>query len=192
MTGRRVRAAALGILALAAAASPALAGGPGRAGLPAPPHQMLQALLHYADQGVFDRLEKGVAYLEPLLADLRGHRPEDTGEAIRWAAARRDRAAARGAILRVAFLDMKHELQTAADPATPQPRRLVSLRLAYLDFALLAPRLPAAAALERRFRALYERLRERTPEPAVEPALRQMAGDLDRECSAAFPEWRPS
>lgn len=193
---RRVIGTYLVLQVLAGGPAVALAHGTDQGQLLAPPHQMFQAMLLYAEQGEFARVEKGLAHVQPLLEEVRRHFGADLGGEVRQAAARHDRRATEAAILKLVFHDMKHDLETVLDQEETRQVRLVSLRLAYLDFLLLEPRVDRqagrpAGATSRRFKVIYQRMQEARPAgAALDAALVEQIQAIERECLGAFPEWK--
>lgn len=131
------------------------------AALPAPPQQMLEAMLLYSEQGDFDKAGRVLEKMAPLLVELNAAYGVDLAGGVRKALKKGDAWEAQTAVLRVVYFHMKFEL--AAALKARGRAAVVSVRLAYLDYLFFVPRLELkdkelAAEAERRFRAVHKLL----------------------------------
>ncbi|MEK7383338.1 MAG: hypothetical protein AAB262_08640 [Elusimicrobiota bacterium] len=127
--------------------------------LPAPPQQMFEAMLFYAEQGSFDKAVRVLDNMAPLLLEIKAAYGTDLAGETRAALKKRDAWQAQTAVLKVVYYHMKLELATALQ--AQGHRALVSVRVAYLDYLFLVPRLrrkdkTLAAAAERHFKSVHE------------------------------------
>lgn len=158
------------------------------AALPAPPQQMLEAMLLYSEQGDFDKAERVLEKMAPLLAELDAASGIDLAGGVRKALKKGDAWEVQTAILKVVYYHMKLEL--AAVLKARGRAAVVSVRLAYLDYLFLVPRLERkdkelAAEVERRFRAVHTLL---TYDRAAAGARDEVAlhiGEIERICLLA-------
>lgn len=146
------------LLAAALIALPAAAAGP-RADLEIPPHQVFQAMLAYADEGHFDRVAKILDRSGGLIAELEGFSGEALAKPLRAAVSAQNAWDVQSGILRLAYQHMRLEFSRASRGGGAGFSR--SLRLGYLYFLFLKPRLASraprnAAEAEALFRALDE------------------------------------
>ncbi len=182
-----------GGLALALAASLAFPmqarSGPAGANLPAPPQQMFEAMLLYAEQGDFDKAGRVLKNMAPLLEEIKAAYGADLAGETSAALAEGDVWQAQTAVLKMVYYHMKLEL-AAALKARGRPS-IVSVRVAYLDYLFLVPRLKRkdeklAAEAERRFRAVHELVTSgRTASTAGDEA-RLHVREIERICLLAL------
>lgn len=150
------------LFAIAAAAALVLPGpvsALSAAALPAPPQQMFEAMLLYTEQGDYDKAGRVLEKMSPLLEEIKAVYGLDLAAETRAVLKKGDAWEARTAVLRVVHYHMKLEL--AAALLQHGRAAVVNVRVAYLDYLLLAPRLERkdkklAAEVERRFKSVYE------------------------------------
>jgi len=148
-------AAALLALPVPAAARPPAAA------LPAPPQQMLEAMLLYSEQGDFDKAARVLEKMAPLLDELYAAYGIELAGGVREALKKGDAWETQAAVLKVVYYHMKLELAAALKARGRQA--VVSVRLAYLDYLFLEPRLERrdkkrAVEAEQRFKSLHKLL----------------------------------
>ncbi|MEK7721465.1 MAG: hypothetical protein AAB359_03655 [Elusimicrobiota bacterium] len=131
------------------------------ASLPAPPQQMLEAMLLYSEQGDFDKAARVLKKMAPLLDELNAAYGIDLADGARNALKKGDAWEAQTAVLKVVYYHMKLELAAALKARGRQA--VVRLRMAYLDYLFLAPRLKRkdkklAAEVEKGFKSVHNLL----------------------------------
>ena len=173
--------------ALLAFPVPVLSGVPSAA-LPAPPQQMLEAMLLYSEQGDYGKAARVLEKMSPLLNELEALYGVDLAGGVRKALKKGDAWEVQTAVLKVIYYHMKLDL-AAALKARGRPA-VVSVRMAYLDYLFLAPRLESkdkklVAEVERRFKSVHNLLASKQPtaEEADEAALH--VREIERICLLA-------
>lgn len=174
-------------LALAAAAWlawPAWSARPG--GLPLPPERMFEAALHYVEGGELAKAGRVLDNMGPLLDELGAAFGLDLAAETRKAMGTGDVSQARAAVLKAVYYHMRLELAHALKARGHQAG--VNVRVAYLDYLLLSPRLlrdrKLAREAERLFRSVHELVAAATPE-ARDLAAGQVR-EIERVCLPAL------
>ncbi len=150
------------LFALLLAAPFPAAAGPPRAALIAEPYEIYKMMLAYAEKGELGKVEKCLDHLSPLLAQLKGRLGVDAGRGLRRALAGKDKARVPAEVRNLIGRDIRaHLLDASEGSGIPRP---ASVRLAYLNYRVLAPYLREkdrglARGIETRFKSLYRLLR---------------------------------
>lgn len=159
------------------------------AALPAPPQQMFEAMLLYAEQGDFAKAGRILEKLAPLLDELRAAYGTDLAGETREALKKGGAWEAQTAILKVVYYHMKLELSAALKA---EGRSAIgSVRMAYLDYLFLVPRLkdrdkkPAAEA-ELRFKAVHKLVISGLAASEMKEEARAQVREIERICLQAL------
>lgn len=175
------------LLGAALLAEPAGAAGTGLPAPPVPAYEAFEAMLAYCEDGRLDRLGALVRRSEALLAEVDSSPGAAVRARLEAALEGGDRGEAEAAVLRLIYFHMMLELRRTLSDERPRP---AGLRLAYLDYLFLEPRLrrEAAAAAEAEFKAAHEVLRAGTG--GWRQALAPRFGRLEAFCAEVLADER--
>ncbi len=147
------------LFALLLAAPFPAAAAPPRPAMIVEPYEIYKVMLVYAAEGDFGKVEKCLGHLSPVLARIKDRSGADAGQELRRALAGKNPAAVRAETRELIAQDIRADLLEALEG--PGHSRRVSVKLAYLSYLTLEPRIkeksaPLARKIEKLFKSLYK------------------------------------
>ncbi len=162
-------------------------GQPYRDSLPLPAFQIYQNMLRYTQDKDFEKVERSLPVLRPIIQAINLNFKLDIEAEIRDSLAKKDQDRILLAIQRLIWLDMKDLLSLGVKVAQEsQDQAVVNFRKAYLDYQLLSPYIQVKNfSSDQKIKNIF---RKAVITGTTAEDLRKAVEDIDNEVRTAFPE----